>query len=86
MPKYVYGCHQHPECRPEIIHGMDEDPVIECPECHKPMHRVPQAFRWYNNPAALLLDKLSDRFADYRKEKRYGIKRKYKRGTAITSD
>lgn len=69
MPTYVYGCKQHPDYRPEVVHAFAEEPLIVCPECGERMRRVPQAFRYYMNPGLLLLDKMRDKFVDYRKRR-----------------
>ncbi len=83
MPTYVYGCKQHPESQCEVVHGFADNPLMPCPVCQKAMHRIPQAFRFYNNPANVLMDRMIDRFTEYRKEKKYGIQRKHKRGSPL---
>jgi len=83
MPTYVYGCKNHPEARQTVIHGMKEIVAVQCPVCAGQMHRIPQRFLWGHNPGTLLLDKLSERFDDYRSNVRYGTKRRYQRGTPI---
>jgi hypothetical protein len=80
MARYVYACSNPEHQWWNVQHGMTSNTKVICPQCHEYMHRVPQAFRFYQNPQNLLLDKMTERFADYQKEKRYGIKRKYARG------
>lgn len=67
MPVYVYQCEEKHET--EVAHGFTDKVLVFCPECHKPMHRVPQAFRWYFNPQDVLLDKLDKKYREYRSRK-----------------
>jgi hypothetical protein len=74
MPTYVYGCDSHPDQRKEVIHRISESPIVLCEIClnggvSSPMHRIPQAFRWYMNPALVLYDKLDEGFQDYKRRK-----------------
>ena len=48
------------------------EPVVRCPECGELMHRVPQPFRFYMNPAEVLLDYTDKGFSNYlrKREKR----------------
>jgi putative FmdB family regulatory protein len=40
MPTYIYQC----ACgqKEEVVHSMNEDPLIECMKCRIPMTRKPQ--------------------------------------------
>lgn len=51
MPTYIYKCETHKGTL-QVQHGMTEDPIVACPLCNKPMHRVPQAFHvnWNGPP------------------------------------
>jgi hypothetical protein len=69
MPAYVYTCKKHPKVRKEVTHGMNENPIVLCPECRCGMHRKPQSFRFYMNPYNVLLDKLDDGFNDFKRRK-----------------
>lgn len=40
MPTYLYRCSE--EHKKEISHSIHAEPDISCPECAKPMHRLPQ--------------------------------------------
>lgn len=83
MPSYLYGCDNPKHDRWNVVHGMFENVRVICTQCGKPMHRIPQAFRFYFNPGQLLLEKLGDRFNEYRKEQNHGIKRKHARGEPV---
>ena len=77
MPTYVYGCNQnkdHPSV--EIVHSVKEVIHTLCPQCGSPMHRIPQPFNYYMNPGLLLLDKMSDRFREYRTRRKHGNQRR----------
>lgn len=50
MPRYVYGCDDKTHQRVEVVHSIAERPLVACPVCHQPMHRVPQKVDHYNNP------------------------------------
>ncbi len=71
MPTYVYGCENDHQI--QRAHSIDEDPVVICSECGKLMHRVPQPFRFYMNPAEVLLDYVDEGFSRYKRDR---IKRK----------
>ncbi len=69
MPTYVYACSTHTAHREEVIHSMQDSPVIPCPLCGEQMHRIPQVFRYYLNPKDVLCDMLDDKYVKYRAEK-----------------
>ena len=76
MPEYQYSDYVH---RLTVTHGMAESPVILCPKCGKPMHRVPQAASivWHGLPphlehnrprgAQLILDNQNENRESYEK-------------------
>ena len=39
MPTYEYYCDRC-EGHTEVFHGINEEPVIRCPKCKKPMRRL----------------------------------------------
>jgi putative FmdB family regulatory protein len=41
MATYRYACHNCEVMIDDVVHSIHEDPLIECPECNKPMERVP---------------------------------------------
>lgn len=50
MPAYVYRCTAGHER--EVTHGMLDAPLVLCPECDQPMHKVPRvvAVTWGGLP------------------------------------
>ena len=55
MPEYLYGCNnkiEHP--RVTTVHGILDNPVLECEVCHAPMHRIPQPFLFGVSPISLI--------------------------------
>jgi len=57
MPTYVYACAVKDHGRIEVVHRMIDDPLVPCPYCDSPMHRVPQTgWGFYQNPYNTLLD------------------------------
>jgi hypothetical protein len=57
VPEYLYGCDKdktHP--RVTIVHGMLDNPMLECEVCHARMHRIPQRFLWGVDPLSVLLE------------------------------
>lgn len=77
MPTYVYQCPAHPttEHRKEVVHSVNDQLAVLCDECQGVMHRIPQPFRWYMDPRAVLVDYMDGKYRDYRarkkKEKRH---------------
>ncbi len=69
MLTYIYGCTEHKDVRKEVVHAMNDNPVIPCPRCSQPMHRIPQAVRHYTNPQDVLFDQLDARYRAYRAKK-----------------
>lgn len=69
MPTYVYACPDPSHSRKEVIHSIDTDPVVECETCKAAMRRVPQPFRWYMDPAGVLLDHMDDKYRQWRERK-----------------
>jgi hypothetical protein len=70
MSAYVYGCSQDPaHPRREVVHAMREDPEVRCSVCDAVMHRIPQPFKFYNNPADTLMNKLDQGYRNYRIKK-----------------
>lgn len=63
MPVYVYGGCGHKQ---EIRHGVHEQTIVFCPQCHELMSRIPQTFRFYHNPQSVLLDQLDDKYRKWR--------------------
>ena len=73
MPMYVYGCNKDKtHQRVETAHGVNEIVEMWCPDCGAQMHRIPQAFSYYLNPAMVLYDKLDDQYRQWR-AKRKGV-------------
>ena len=70
MRTYVYGCPSHKEERIEKTHEINDEPKILCPVCSDQMRRVPQPFRYYNNPADVLFDLIDKRYGEERATRR----------------
>lgn len=71
MPIYVYACNQAGHERKEVVHPMQDSPVILC-DCGGVMHRVPQAVMHYNNPTETLLDQMDEKYRQFRQRKARG--------------
>jgi len=41
MPLYTYRCPRCDNILDDIMHSMDEDPIISCPSCGEQMERAP---------------------------------------------
>lgn len=54
MAQYVYACKNKEHPRVTVVHSMGANPTILCDVCKKPMHRVPQGFRFYMNPISTI--------------------------------
>jgi len=46
MPQYVYGCKNRNHPQVNVVHGMLDNPMLECEVCHAPLHRIPQPFQF----------------------------------------
>lgn len=69
MPTYVYGCGPNDHPRKTITHPVGAPDIdLVCEECGKPLHRIPQAFRWYMNPSDVLYDHMDDEYRKWRTE------------------
>lgn len=66
---YIYGCSDKSHPRVFMAHRMMDNPEVFCSTCGKPLHRVPQAFQFYNNPTDTLLNNLDDGYRKYRARK-----------------
>ena len=66
MAEYIYGCKNKEHPRVMMVHGMTEIIDIKCETCGKKMHKIPQKFRWYMNPAGIVLDKMDDKYREWR--------------------
>jgi putative FmdB family regulatory protein len=75
MPVYVYGC---PECgrRVEVVHAWGDNPMVTCAFCKVELHRIPQLFTHYNNPAQTLVNMLDDKYRVWRSKKERQRRRK----------
>jgi putative FmdB family regulatory protein len=69
MSTYVYTCTDHPDIREEVIHSMNDDPIVRCPKCGEQMHRKPQGFMFYMDPRITLYDEMDSKYRAYRVRK-----------------
>lgn len=62
VPIYVYACEA--DHRKEVTHSVKVNPEITCGECGLVMHRVPQAFTFYNDPIHSFDKMMDDGYAN----------------------
>jgi len=71
MPKYIYGCDNKEHPRYLVVHGMLENPVLNCEVCGCTMHRIPQTFLFGLSPINIYRDWCERNWRHYlRKEPR----------------
>jgi hypothetical protein len=58
---------------------MHDNPEVKCPVCGDIMHRVPQAFTWYNNPYEVLSDQLDNQYRNWKDKELKKRKKEKKR-------
>ena len=56
MPTYVYGCENKDHPRSEVKHGIEDACTEKCKVCGKPLHRIPQPFRFGFSPIEIIRD------------------------------
>ncbi len=81
MAEFLYGCDNKNHPRVTVIHGMLDNPIMECEICHAHLHRIPQSFLFGACPQQLIIETCERNIS----RKRRGEARDY-RYDSITTD